>query len=343
MDPGRARPEQDAGAARLSVLGRRPAYTAAVGAVGAASAKGSGALRHRALVVGAPLLYVAALTVFTLSWGLPVARDQLFMWLLLGLAAFSVGAWRTWGAMLLAWLPLLGLLVLYDELRGAVAVAPADAHVGEQIAFDRRLAGGDVPTHWLQSHLWSAVHLHWYDYGTWAVYLTHFFVVWVVAAFLWHASRARFARYVVLTVALTMAAFLTYRFYPAQPPWMASDSGQMGPVTRIVPFVWDRLGVHTMSSVYENGDLVNTVAAMPSLHAAYPFMLLLFFWGSGWRARLGLGLYTLAMGYVLVYGGEHFVADIVAGWVLASAVFALVSAGFACARRFRTPRPTTAR
>ena len=62
---------------------------------------------------------------------------------------------------------------------------------------------------------------------------------------------------------------------------------------------------------------MNTVAAVPSLHAAYPGMLLLFFWSAGWRVRAGLAVYTLAMAYALVYGGEHFVADILAGWALA--------------------------
>src|SRR5919108_1908178 len=80
---------------------------------------------RRALRVGAPVAYLAALATLVLSWGLPVARDQLFFWLLLGLAAFSVGRWRSWGVMLLAWLPWLGLLVVYDELRGAVSSHPS--------------------------------------------------------------------------------------------------------------------------------------------------------------------------------------------------------------------------
>ena len=80
----------------------------------------------------------------------------------------------------------------------------------------------------------------------------------------------------------------------------------------------------TAQSVYENGGLVNTVAAMPSLHAAYPFMLLLFFWSAGRRVRAALAVYTLAMAYALVYGGEHFVADILAGWALAGVAYALL-------------------
>jgi membrane-associated phospholipid phosphatase len=300
------------------VTGHAPAQPVA----GARARRGA----PRVLVVGAPVVYVMALAVFVLSWGLPVARDQLFLWLLLGLAAFSVGAWRSWGAMLLAWLPWLGLLVVYDELRGAVSVLAADAHVAPQIAFDRWLGAGVTPTEWLQRELWSPSHLHWYDIAVWGVYLTHFFAVWVVAAMLWRRSRDRFGPYAVLTIVLTLAAFLVYWRFPAQPPWLASDLGHLGPVDRIVPLVWDRLGVSSMQSVYENSNLVNTVAAMPSLHAAYPFMLLLFFWPAGWRVRAALGAYTLAMAFALVYGGEHFVADIVAGWVLAGLAFAAVAA-----------------
>jgi hypothetical protein len=294
--------------------------------VGGAAGTGTATRRvgRNAIIVAAPVAYVAALAVVTVSWGLPIARDQMFLWLLLGLAAFSVAAWRAWGTMLIAWLPWLGLLVAYDELRGAVAVAPGRAHVATQIAIDRWLAGGDIPTHWLQEHLWSPGHLRAYDYAVWAVYMTHFFAVWLVAAGLWRVSRRRFAHYAVLTGVLTLAAFLVFWLYPAQPPWMAAGRGDVGAVDRVVPIVWDHLGVATVRSVYDNGNLVNTVAAVPSLHAAYPVMLLLFFWSAGRRVRAALAAYALAMAYALVYGGEHFVADILAGWALAGAAYGLV-------------------
>ena len=288
---------------------------------------------RRALAIGAPIAYVVALAIFVFSWGLPLAHDQLFLWVLLGLAAFSVRSWRSWGAMLVGWLPLLSLLVVYDELRASVSVVPAQAHLALQIDVDRWLGDGAMPTVWLQRHLWNPAHLHAYDYGVWAVYMTHFFAVWLVAAMLWRASRRRFARYAVLTVALTLSAFLVYWLYPAQPPWLAAEALRIGPVDRIVPIVWDRIGVSSMQSVYDNGNLVNTVAAMPSLHAAYPFMLLLFFWRDGRAVRAGLAVYTLAMAFVLVYGGEHFVTDILAGWALAGVVYALVELGWRAAPR----------
>jgi hypothetical protein len=124
-----------------------------------------------------------------------------------------------------------------------------------------------------------------------------------------------------------VAAFLTYWLYPAQPPWLAGDHGEIAQVARVVPNVWGELGVPTAKSVWEgHGDLVNLVAAMPSLHASYPFMLLLFFWPAGWWVRLALATYTVAMGFALVYGGEHFVIDLVVGYLFTAMAFAIVVA-----------------
>ena len=283
------------------------------------------ALARRALPILAPVAYVVALAVSIAGDGIPLARDQLFFWLLLGIAAFSVAAWRTWGTLLLEWLPLLALLVAYDYLRGAVTIEPWEAHIAPQLAFDAWLGGGTVPTVWLQEQLWDGGALQWYDYASWVVYMTHFFVIWIVAAVLWRVAHHRFRRYVTLVVLVTLAALATYWAYPAQPPWLAGENGEMPEVVRIVPIVWGELGVHTAASLWEGkGDLVNLVAAMPSLHASYPFMLLLFFWPAGWRVRIGLAAYTAAMGFVLVYGGEHFVIDLLVGYLWTGIAFGVL-------------------
>jgi hypothetical protein len=290
----------------------------------------------------APALYAVALGASIVAWGLPLARDQLFFWLGLGMAAFSVAAWRSWGRMVLEWLPFLALLVAYDYARGAVSVPAAEAHIVPQLRFDAWLGGGTLPTVWLQERLFEAGTIRWYDIAAWVVYMSHFFVVWITAAVLWRVAHHRFARYLALTVTLTIFALLTYWLWPAQPPWLAGDLGEMPEVERIVPQVWGHLGVHTAASIWEgHGDLVNLVAAMPSLHAAYPFMLLLFFWPAGWWARAGLFAYAVAMGLVLVYGAEHFVLDILVGWAYALAALAVVAAGSRLLRGlWRAPEPS---
>jgi PAP2 superfamily len=306
------------------------------------------------LAVGAPVAYVAGLTVYVAMHGPPVGREALFGCLVLGMAAFSIPAWRRWGLLLVEWLPFFALLVAYDYVRGAVPGAAASAHVQPQIDVDRALFFGHLPTVWLQQHLYAPGHVRALDVATWVVYLTHFFAVWVTAAVVWRVAHHRFRRYVALTVAVTAAALITYWAYPAQPPWLASELGEIAPVDRIVPMVWGYLGVGAGQSLFENGSgLVNLVAAMPSLHASYPLMLLLFFWSAGWRVRIGLGLYTLAMTFALVYGAEHFFVDALVGWVFTLLAFALVSALYrlggrvaarraAPSRRARAPVPAGA-
>jgi membrane-associated phospholipid phosphatase len=65
------------------------------------------------------------------------------------------------------------------------------------------------------------------------------------------------------------------------------------------------------------------VAAMPSLHAACPMLICLFFWNRLHRpwAKALLVLYVPAMAFTLVYTGEHYVIDIFVGWAYAIVVY----------------------
>ncbi len=103
---------------------------------------------------------------------------------------------------------------------------------------------------------------------------------------------------------------------------MASDNGLIGPVYRVTGNVWGELGVHPAAAIWDKGNsLYNPVAALPSLHAAFPMLLLCFFWRKGlWVRVLGVA-YVLAMGWALVYGGEHYVFDVLLGWIYAVAVY----------------------
>jgi membrane-associated phospholipid phosphatase len=91
-------------------------------------------------------------------------------------------------------------------------------------------------------------------------------------------------------------------------------------VARIVPETLRQLGGHTVNAAVTKGAAYsNPVAAMPSLHGAIPLMLLLFAWPLvRRRTRILLGVYVVAMLLTLVYGGEHYVTDILLGYVYAA-------------------------
>jgi membrane-associated phospholipid phosphatase len=54
-------------------------------------------------------------------------------------------------------------------------------------------------------------------------------------------------------------------------------------------------------------------------------MSLLLLWRRQPRARVPLVLYNFGMVFVLVYGSEHYVSDILMGWVYAAVVYVVVT------------------
>lgn len=85
---------------------------------------------------------------------------------------------------------------------------------------------------------------------------------------------------------------------------------------------WEVLGLDRAGSLLDQGQAkVNLVAALPSLHTAYAVLVLVFFWPAVKRlGRVLLTAYPLAMGFSLVYSGEHYVIDVVLGWVVVGIV-----------------------
>jgi hypothetical protein len=214
------------------------------------------------------------------------------------------------------WLPIAAILVAYLVLHELGETLEKVAHVDPQLGFDEWVFGGTAPTVRLQRALWDPGDPHWYDYGAWLVYLSHFVVTITVAIVLWVRAYPLFRRFRVLFLTVTFAGFLTYVIYPAIPPWLASQRGDMPHTVRIVRAMWLELGLTSVAKVFgENSRYAFPVGALPSLHAAWPFLLLVFFWplaSARWRAVLVA--YALAMAVTLVYSADHFVFDILLGW-----------------------------
>lgn len=282
------------------------------------------------------LLVVVAFTVVTALTGFPTGRELLTLWLLLGLLAACGGDVTVWRrAVWRDWVPLLAVLWTYDLIRGLANEiggtlfdlprwvtnnGTARAHLSEPIDLDKALFGGHVPTVWLQQHLFDPGTAHWYDVLAIPVYMSHFLVSLVVAVALWCVSYPRYRRYLAALVTLTVMTLVTYVLVPAAPPWMAALNGRLPEVHRVVQESIVTLGGSTLGSAVERGAAYsNPVAALPSLHAAIPMMLLLLFFREArvW-VRVVLVAYALTMACVLVYGGEHYVTDVLLGWLYAA-------------------------
>ena len=103
----------------------------------------------------APALYVAALSAYMWREGVPVGRERLLVWILLGLLALSTANLIGWmRGVVFEWLPLALVLAVYDLLRGHADGLLFSTWYRPQLEADAFLFGGTVPTVWLQDRLW---------------------------------------------------------------------------------------------------------------------------------------------------------------------------------------------
>ena len=267
--------------------------------------------------------YLAALYL-VMRHGVFYDRERLFPWLFVGVAILALGTdWRRLLELVAYWVPFFLLWVAYDLIRGQADNGRA-VHVTGPIDAEKTLFFGKIPNNVLQDRLYDPRHIQWWEVITGLTYMSHFFVVYVTAAVLFLRSRDRFVRWMTALVVLTVFGLLGYWLFPMAPPWMAANElhlipdlarpGTRGLHLLHLTFV-DRLWTHGAN----NSEMVNPVAAMPSLHAGYSMLFSWFFFKRTRRlwAKVLLALYPLVMAFTLVFGGEHYMIDILAGWLLA--------------------------
>ena len=286
--------------------------------------------RRRRRVVGM-LIWAACFAVGTYFVGVPTSDPLIaFGWLWLATIAWrSDLPWREHLRFLRDWLPIALLLVAYNISRGYADVLFAP-HVTPLIDADIAMFGGHVPTIWLQQHLYQPGRVQWWEVAVSLVYVSHFLTVPTVAVILWVRDRFQWARYMRRWFALSLAGLITYFLYPAAPPWWAYEHGYLAePVARISTAGWNLIGLHSAGNTLNalQVEAANPVAAMPSLHTAYAMMAVAFFLPVVRRRWWPLLLaYPLAMTFTLVYSGEHYVIDVLVGWLYVAVTFGVVAA-----------------
>jgi membrane-associated phospholipid phosphatase len=233
-------------------------------------------------------------------------------------------------AFLLRFAPFVLLLLAYDSFRGIADDLNHHIHFFEMIGFDRLIWGGQLPTAWFQ-HIWWHGHIQWYDFYFYFLYTIHFVAPVMLAIIFWKVRSHLYWPFVFALVGMSFAAFITYILFPAAPPWMASDLHYVEPIHRISSDVWAAMGVSNFSEVYANLS-PNPVAAVPSLHSAYPLLFVLFLAKAfGPRAWLFI-IYPVSMWIGVVYLGEHYIFDVIAGALYAVVAFFASLRFFAWAR-----------
>jgi membrane-associated phospholipid phosphatase len=290
--------------------------------------------RHRLYLLGA---YVAVVVVAFLYFNIPLLVEWVALILFVGalIAGRADLFFRDWGAFLAA-------LLAWQFTAPVATQLSTPWHLTELIDADRFMFHGVVPSAWLQAHLYHPGVLEPWDVLAVAMYSLHFFTPLIVGFVLWLTNRPLFHKFAFAFVLVAVAGFSTYIVYPAVPPWLAAHHlvayhhhffrvAHGGHVYLPgVRNIFDITAHHWYNSY--NGQIsigflhqhIDQIGAMPSQHAAFPFLCLLFLRRQFGRwSHLGW-LYIVAITFSIVYLGQHYVIDALVGFVYAALGYAFV-------------------
>ena len=265
------------------------------------------------------LTYIAVFLWSIVEYGIPVDRIAVLLWMFGAFACASLGRNREQVIQMLRdWALMVVIYMAYDYSRGTADQWGIGVNYTALRDLDSFITLGREPISGMQRRFYSPNDVKWYDVVGSIIYMTHFVFPVLPLVLLRLRNRASWLHYVRrFTLTLSIAVFI-FIIFPAAPPWMASQKGYLPPIARITGRGWWELHLKTVSKTLDRGaGVLNAVAPMPSLHAGMALLVALWFTRNcrPW-IRVAALAYPIAMLAALVYFGEHYIIDGIAGWAI---------------------------
>jgi membrane-associated phospholipid phosphatase len=162
---------------------------------------------------------------------------------------------------------------------------------------------GPEPTVWLQHHLYDR-DLGWLDKACALVHGLWFALPFVFGVVIMVLERRRLMEFLGWILVGPYVAAIAYVAIPVRPPWMEPD------VVRVLV----ARGVLDYAQVDPN-----PYSAFPSLHAGLPAIIAVFLFLRCPKLRpfaWAAAAFSVAVGFAVVYMGEHWLLDVLAGYAL---------------------------
>ena len=311
------------------------AISARVSQPGGKSLEGPDLARLRRVLALLFLVYAAVLVAGRLRHGTPPSLLQTL--LVMFAVALFIGRG---GRFVRDLLPIVMGLISYGLMTTYAEKFSFAVHYAPQIRVDRVIGLGTVPTVWLQSHLYTG-NLGVAEVFSVLMWLSHFTVPLLLGFVLW--LKGRQSAFVVLMCSLLgvlVVGEITFVLAPTAPPWLAAQHGYVSDVHHVLKQSLAQMHLSGIAKLDGNPKNYNIVAALPSLHAAFPLICLLVarhFRLPRWLQGLLL-LQLLGVAFAIVYTGEHYVVDVLAGLAYGFVIFRLMV--FLLGRRARLEAAT---
>jgi len=212
--------------------------------------------------------------------------------------------------------------IAYDSMRILPNYEVSTAHIREPFELEKALFGIHTNGSVLIPSEYFANHTHLIlDLLSGLFYINWMPVPLAFGVYLFVKDKYMFTKFSLVFLLTNLVGFAIYYIYPAAPPWYVELHGfslKMGvPGFRAGLGRFDELvGIPVFASIYNKN--ANVLAAIPSLHAAYPVIVLYY----GIKKRLGwfnifLAVFMLGIWFSAVYTSHHYIIDIVVGAAVA--------------------------
>lgn len=268
-------------------------------------------LRTAIIATGISLLYLALS-----SWILGYRSDELILVLSFNFLFYLSGPTRRF---ILAFTVFIVFWVLFDTMKAFPNYQYATVHIQSIYSLEKRLfgiGGGDgvvrTPNEFWLVHSSTPM-----DIAAGCFYLCWIPLPLAFAGYLFYRDKEAYFRFALSFLIVNLLGFVIYYACPAAPPWYVEQYGFIfhphTPGNTAGLGRWDAFfHVPIFAGLYAKSS--NVFAAMPSLHAAYPLIVLYY----GLRYRMGWwnALFALIMAgiwFAAVYTSHHYVLDVLAG------------------------------
>jgi membrane-associated phospholipid phosphatase len=259
------------------------------------------------------LLSAAYLLVSALLVGFK--SDQLFLVVLFNLLYYASGYTRKF---IVGFSVFIVYWIVFDYMKAFPNYLFADVHTGSLHAAEKAVfgiqSGGSIitPNEYFLEH-----HSTFFDILSGIFYLCWIPVPLAFGTYLFFTNRRLFLQFSLTFFLVNLVGFVGYYTYPAAPPWYLQEHGLIADLktagsTAGLHRFDDYFGVNIFQSIYAKSS--NVFAAMPSLHSAYPLIVVYY----GFKKKLGyfniiFMIVTIGIWFAAIYTSHHYILDVLAG------------------------------
>jgi hypothetical protein len=286
----------------------------------------TGVVNHGPVVNARSIITVTLLSVAYIllsSWVVGFKSDQVVLLVIFNLCFYLSAITRKF---ILGFSVFIVYWILFDYMKAFPNYNVSTVHIADLYNFEKHLFGINYQGHILTPNEYWKINAS----TTLDIIAGLFYICWIpvplgFGAYLFFKNRREFLSFAMTFLVVNLLGFVIYYSFPAAPPWYIQEHGFVflphtpGNTGGLIRFD-HYFNVNIFQSIYQKGS--NVFAAMPSLHSAYPIIVVYY----AFKNHVGFGkfiLSTVMVGIWLtaVYTSHHYILDVLVG--ICTAIFGI--------------------